>query len=176
MKLKDYLLLESENKDEDYSNITTFYVRKGSDTKDQKALRSKALNSPGKLTKELGIGTLNYQSDPIKNIYKVLSYMFQGPLNNEFKMIFQGLKVVKKGRTEGIVIKLKSDALSEKSIGDVRSARKDYAFWLWSAVIASNLSYNIFNKKSPSFLRVEGISGKDELLIYFSRNNWKKLN
>ena len=172
MKLKNYLLLESENTGEDYSSINTFYVRKGSDTKDQKALRSKALNSPSQLLNDLGVKSPGAQDDPIKSIYKVLAQMLTGPLSNEFRLIFRGLKNVNNKGATGVVVSIQPDALADKEVGDVRSARKDYAFWIWSAVVASNLSYNIFNRKSSSHLRVEGVSGKNELLVYFSKSKW----
>ena len=188
-KLVDILLKEVSYKGRDSkeldtilkgSNITTsaayFSARRGRPTADQRDLASKAGTKSRVLLEEFGISSVSPNPIPEVAIKNLITSLLSGTKREEFEELFKrdSVRLIKHGSKKQLAIYIGLTEVSQMFIKKHEAIKKEYAYWIYSIVIAAEKAYGILNKiKLEGQLKVD--HSQSSYIIYLSRRSWSNI-
>jgi hypothetical protein len=161
-------------------NITTSAAyssaRRGRPTADQRDLASKAGTKPSLLLKEFGISSVSPEPIPESAIENLIVSLLNGSKRNDFEQLFKrgSVKLIKHGEQKQLAIWIGLTEVSQTFIKKYEAIKKEFAYWIYSIIIAADKTYRILNGiKLEGQLKVD--YNQSSYIVYLSRRSWKNL-
>ena len=151
-------------------------ARRGRPTVDQRDLKSKAGTSPNVLLKELGIDAVSPEPVPENAVMNLVVSLLEGEKKADFDKLFVegSVKLIKHPKGKNLAVWIGLTEVSQGFIKSHEAIKKEYAYWIYSTILAANLSYGILNGVKPQGqLKVD--CSQSSYIVYLSSRSWNSI-